>query len=178
MRSGTPADITGLLRAWSEGDQAALEKLIPLVKAELRRIARRYLERGRPDATLETAALINEANARLINLNQTKWQDRSHFFGVCARAMRSILVDYARARSSAKRGGGVRPVPLEDALAVCREQSADVVAVHEALNALRCTRPGTHAWAVRSRSSFCPNSPPGTRTPWNGSRGKLAPLPR
>ncbi|MEK7408414.1 MAG: ECF-type sigma factor [Acidobacteriota bacterium] len=106
------------------------------MEAELRRIARRYLERGRPDATLETAALINEAYARLIGLNHTSWRDRAHFFGVSARAMRSILVDYARARSSAKRGGGARPVPLEDALAVCRDRSADVVAVHEALNAL------------------------------------------
>lgn len=136
MNAGDSQDITGLLCAWSKGDQAALEKLIPLVERELRRMAKRYLERGRRDATLETTALINEAYARLIDLKQAGWQDRAHFFGVSARVMRSILVDYARARRSAKRGGGARPLPLEDALAVCRERSADVVAVHEALDAL------------------------------------------
>jgi len=136
MNAGEPDDISGLLRAWSEGDQAALTKLIPLVDTELRRIATRYLKRGRPDPGLQTTALISEAYARLIDLKQAGWQDRTHFFGVCARVLHSVLVDYARARRSAKRGGGARPVPLEDALAVCRERSADVIAVHEALNAL------------------------------------------
>jgi len=136
MDAGGSQDITGLLRAWSEGDQAALAKLTPLIDAELRRIAGRCLERGRPDSGLETTALINEAYARLINLKQAGWRDRAHFFAVSARVMRSILVDYARARRAAKRGGGARPLPLEDALAVCRARSADVVAVHEALNAL------------------------------------------
>jgi len=136
MNASRSQDITGLLCAWSKGDHAALGKLIPLVEAELRRIAKRYLERGRPDPALQTTGLINEAYTRLIDLKQAGWQDRAHFFGVCARIMRSILVDYARARRSAKRGGGARPVPLEDALAVCRERSADVVAVHEALDSL------------------------------------------
>ncbi|MBM3747270.1 MAG: sigma-70 family RNA polymerase sigma factor [Acidobacteria bacterium] len=136
MSAGDSQDISGLLRAWSQGDQAALARLIPLVETELRRIATRYLKRGRPDPALQTTALLDEAYARLIDLKQADWQDRAHFFGVSARVMRSILVDYARARRSAKRGGGARPVPLEDALAVCRERSADMVAVHEALNAL------------------------------------------
>jgi len=136
MSAGGSQDISGLLRAWSHGDQAALAKLTPLVDAELRRIARRCLERGRPDPGLQTTALINEAYTRLINLKQASWRDRAHFFAVSARVMRSILVDDARARRSAKRGGGAQPLPLEDALVVCRERSADVVAVHEALNAL------------------------------------------
>lgn len=136
MSAGDSQDISGLLRAWSQGDQAALARLIPLVETELRRIATRYLKRGRPDPALQTTALLDEAYARLIDLKQADWQDRAHFFGVSARVMRSILVDCARARRSAKRGGGARPVPLEDALAVCRERSADMVAVHEALNAL------------------------------------------
>jgi len=136
MNAGDSQGVTGLLRGWSKGDQAALAKLIPLVEAELRRIPRRYLERGRPASGLQTTALINEAYARLIDLKQAGWRDRAHFFGVSARVMRSVLVDYARARRSAKRGGGAGHLPLEDALAVCRQRSADVVAVHEALNAL------------------------------------------
>jgi RNA polymerase sigma factor (TIGR02999 family) len=136
MNAGAPKDITGWLRAWSKGDQAALEKLIPLVETELRRMAHRYLERGRPDAAVQTTALINQAYARLINLKKANWRDRAHFFAVSARIMRSILVDYARARRSAKRGGGGPPLPLEDALAVCRQRSAGVVAVHETLNKL------------------------------------------
>ena len=131
----SPLDITGLLRAWSEGDQAALETLIPLVDGELRRIARRYLERE-PPATLETTSLVDEAYAKLIDARQVEWRDRAHFFAVCAKIMRRILVDHARARRSAKRGGGLRPIPLDEGLAVSQEKSADLVAIDEALDAL------------------------------------------
>jgi len=132
----TPQDITGLLRAWSQGDQAALERLVPVVDAELRRIARRYLAVENPDPTLQTTALVNEAYLCLIDGQRADWHDRAHFFAVCARIMRHILVDHARARRSAKRGGGLEVVPLNEALAGCPEPSSDLAAVDEALNTL------------------------------------------
>jgi RNA polymerase sigma-70 factor, ECF subfamily len=132
----TPNEITGLLRAWSGGDRAALESLVPLVDQELRRIARRCLEKERHDVTLQTTALVNEAYLRLIDVKQVNWQDRAHFFAICAQIMRRILVDHARARQSAKRGGGVQSLPLDEALAACGEQAAGVVAIDDALEAL------------------------------------------
>ena len=136
MEVETPQDITGILRAWSQGDQAALERLVPLVDAELRRIARRYLAKEDPDPTLQTTALVNEAYLSLIDGKRADWHDRTHFFAVCARIMRHILVDYYRAHHSAKRGGGLEAVPLEEALAGCSEPSSDLVAIDEALNTL------------------------------------------
>jgi RNA polymerase sigma factor (TIGR02999 family) len=136
MESETPQDVTGLLRAWSQGDEAALERLVPLVDAELRRTARRYLEKESPDPTLQTTALVNEAYLCLIDRKRADWHDRTHFFAVCARIMRHILVDHARAHRSAKRGGGREAVPLEEALAGCLEPSSDLVAIDEALNTL------------------------------------------
>ena len=107
MGSETPQDVTGLLRAWSNGDQAALERLIPLVDAELHRIAKRYLEKEHQGQTLQTSSLVNEAYVRLIDVKHADWHDRAHFFAVSARIMRRILVDRARARRSAKHGGGL-----------------------------------------------------------------------
>jgi len=141
MGSETPHDVTALLRAWSQGDRAALERLIPLVDRELRRIARRYLEKERPDASLQTTALVNEAYARLIDRKRSDWHDRAHFFGVCAQIMRHILVDRARARRCAKRGGGLEQVPLDDAMAIAAEPTADLVAIDEALQALSVLDP-------------------------------------
>jgi len=132
----SPEDITGLLRAWSKGDSKALEFLIPLVDGELRRIARRRLREMRPDLTLTTTALVDEAYTRLIDIKQTSWQDRARFFALCARIMRGILVDHARAHASAKRGGGAPHVPIDEALSVARERSSELVAVDEALTAL------------------------------------------
>jgi RNA polymerase sigma factor (TIGR02999 family) len=136
MGSDTGSDITELLQAWSGGDPAALERLVPLVARELRLIAKRYLERESPDASLVTASLVNEAYVRLLGARQVAWKDHAHFFAVCAQIMRRILVDYARARRSAKRGAGMRPIPLDEALVVSQERAADLVALDEALEAL------------------------------------------
>lgn len=141
MASGAPQDITGLLRAWGRGDQAALERLIPLVNRELRQMASRCLQRQGPDPLLETTALVNEAYVRLIDVKQVGWRDRAHFFALCAQIMRGILVDYARARRYAKRGGGAAHISLDEALVVSQERSSDLVAIDDALNALSKTDP-------------------------------------
>lgn len=128
--------ITQILVDWGNGDEAALEKLTPLVYNELHRLARQYMRRERPGHTLQTSALVNEAFIRLIDWKNVKWQDRSHFFAVSARLMRRILVDFARSRNYAKRGGAARNVTLEEANVVSREKSADIVALNDALDSL------------------------------------------
>lgn len=132
----TPQEITALLLAWGNGDKAALDQLMPLVYDELRRIAHRYLGRERVGHTLQSAALVNEAYLKLIGERQMDWQNRAHFFAVAAQLMRMILVDYARTRNRDRRGGGAQRVSLEDALAVADEQSADLVALDDAMKAL------------------------------------------
>jgi RNA polymerase sigma factor (TIGR02999 family) len=129
-------DVTLMLQAWTAGDQSALEKLTPLVEAELRRLAHHYLARERSDHTLQTTALINEAWLRLIDWKQVSWQNRSHFFGVSARLIRYILVGFARTRKQHKRGGRAQHVSLDDAAAVSVDRSDDLVALDEALRAL------------------------------------------
>ncbi|HEX2522355.1 MAG TPA: sigma-70 family RNA polymerase sigma factor [Terriglobia bacterium] len=129
-------EVTGMLQAWCEGDQSALEKLTPIVEAELRRLAHHYLTQERSGHTLQTTALINEAWLRLIDWKQVSWQNRAHFFGVSARLMRYILVGFARARNQQKRGGGVQQVSLEEAVAVSAERSDDLVALDDALQTL------------------------------------------
>jgi RNA polymerase sigma factor (TIGR02999 family) len=133
--------VTALLQAWSSGDESALEGLIPLIYEELHRIARRYLNRERPDHTLQTTALINEAYLRLADTRRLVWQDRTHFFAIAAQMMRRILVDHARGRQNLKRGGAVRRVTLDEALTVCRERSAELVKLHDALTALFAVDP-------------------------------------
>ena len=128
--------ITELLVAWGKGDQAALEKLTPLVYNELHRLASRYMGRERRDHTLQTSALVNEAYLRLIDWKSVQWQNRAHFFAVSAQFMRRILVDFARARDYAKRGGGARKVSLDEAALLPAERGADLVALDEALNEL------------------------------------------
>lgn len=125
--------VTGLLLAWSDGDEAALEKLTPVVYAELHRLARRYMRRENAGHTLQTSALVNEAYLRLVDAHRVRWQNRSHFFAVSARIMRQILVDFARARQNLKRGGGARQVSLDEGLAVSPERGADLLALDEAL---------------------------------------------
>jgi len=134
----TPSDqgITQLLLAWSGGDQAALEKLTPLVYAELHRLAKGYMLGERPGHTLQTTALINEAYLRLIDWKNVRWQSRAHFFGIAAQVMRRILVDFARSRNYAKRGGGARQVPLDDAINVYEDPSAELIALDDALKSL------------------------------------------
>ena len=131
-----PREVTQLLLAWNDGDERALEKLVPLVYEELRRLARRRMRLERPDHTLQTTALINEAYVRLVDVHNVHWQNRAHFFALCARLMRRILVDYARGRRYAKRGGGAQPISLDQSVPVAPERSADLVAVDDALHAL------------------------------------------
>lgn len=125
-----------MLVDWGNGDQAALEKLTPLVYSELHRLARRYMTRERPGHTLQTSALVNEAYIRLIDWKNIHWQNRSHFFAVSAQIMRRILVDFARSRDYAKRGGGTRQVSLEEAAIAPSVRAADLVALDEAMNTL------------------------------------------
>src|SRR5579872_3897218 len=109
-------EVTWLLRAWGSGDQAALERLTPLVYAELRVIAHRYMRREKPGNSLQTSALVNEAYLKLVDLPQVSWQDRAHFFAVSASLMRRILVDAARARGAGKRGGQVVKMELNESI--------------------------------------------------------------
>lgn len=128
--------MTALLQAWSAGDDTALDRLVPLVHAELRRLARRYMRRERAGHTIQTTALIHEAYIRLVQSKAIAWQNRAHFFGISARLMRQVLVDFARERGYRKRGGGDRRVPLDEALLVTDGPDADVLALDAALDAL------------------------------------------
>jgi RNA polymerase sigma factor (TIGR02999 family) len=141
MTKASTQEITGLLRAWSNGDQGALEKLTPLVYEELHRLAARYMSRERAGHTLQTSALVNEAYLRLVDARSVRWQNRAHFFAVSAQIMRRILVDFARARHNLKRGGGARPVSLDQALLVSPELGPDVLALDEALDRLAVLNP-------------------------------------
>src|SRR5262249_13983315 len=136
MSADAPQEITQLLLAWGQGDQRALEQLIPLVQAELHRLASRYMQRERAGHLLQTTALVNEAYLRLIDQRQAQWQNRAHFFGVAANLMRRILVDFARARQYQKRGGAAQQVSLDEALVISAERDADLVALDDALAAL------------------------------------------
>ena len=129
-------DITELLRSWKEGDETALEKLTPLVYRELHRQASRYMRREQADHTLQATALVNEAYVRLIDWHNVQWQNRAHFFGVVAQLMRRVLVDYARSRRYDKRGGGVRPLNLDEAPPVADDKLSLLVEIDEALNRL------------------------------------------
>lgn len=129
-------EVTQLLKAWGQGDDGALGRLIPLVQNELHRLARRYMSRERPDHTLQTTALVNEVYLRLVDMPQMSWQDRAHFFAISARMMRRILTDFARSRNYQKRGGTALHVSFDEALAVSQEQDAEIVAIDDALSQL------------------------------------------
>ena len=140
QRAETPAhaalhEVSRLLRAWSDGDQNALAGLTPIVYAELRRLAHRYMRRERPGHSLQTTALVNEAYMRLVDYKRMQWQDRAHFFAVSAQLMRRILVEHAR-RHNLKRGAGVPHVSLEEAAMVGCGRAADLVALDHAMNDL------------------------------------------
>jgi RNA polymerase sigma factor (TIGR02999 family) len=132
----TSHEFTGLLQAWSAGDEKALEKLTPLAYAELHRAARNYMAGERSQHTLQTTALINEVYLRLGDFQRVEWQNRAHFCGICAQLMRRILVDFARSHRSLKRGGGAFALQLDEALIVSREHRADLVALDDALKDL------------------------------------------
>ncbi len=136
MISPRPHQITQLLRDWGDGDQHALDRLVPLVQGELHKLAHRYMARERHGHTLQSTALVNEVYLRLVRARNLAWQDRAHFFAVCAQSMRRILTDYARSRRSAKRSGGAQQVSLDEAPEVSRQPRADLVALDDALNRL------------------------------------------
>lgn len=136
MCPNSSAQITKLLDNWQQGDQEARDELIRLVYGELRRMARQRLWRQRPDRTLQSAALVNEAYLRLVQQKSPEWQNRAHFFGVAAQMMRNILVDYARNRFAAKRGGGAQRVSLETEFGIARQPEIDLLALDESLQKL------------------------------------------
>jgi RNA polymerase sigma factor (TIGR02999 family) len=134
---GSSSDaVSQLLQRWSDGDKGALDQLMPLVYAELRRMARRYMLQQPSGHTLQTTALIHEAYLRLVGHSEKRWESRAHFFGVAAQAMRHILVDYARARHASKRGGEARVVSLDEAAIVSEERAAELVSLDDALKEL------------------------------------------
>ena len=128
--------VTQLLAAWGDGDQAALDQLVPMVYEELRRLARSYMRRERQNHTLQTTALVNEAYVRLVDQKHVRWQNRAHFFAISAQLMRRILVDHARRRGYQKRGGGALQVTLAGAESLTDERTPDLVALDEALTSL------------------------------------------
>ena len=128
--------VTQLLQQWSRGDDAAVVELTPLVYEELRRLAHHYMEGQRPNHTLQTTALVNEAYLRLADQTNPNWQSRAHFFAVAAQAMRQILVSYARSNRAQKRGGGAFKIELDEAAILSPEQSKEIVDLHEALERL------------------------------------------
>src|SRR2546422_328128 len=136
MPSVSPHRVTQLLAEWSDGDNAALVELTPLVYEELRRSAHHFMEGQRPDHTLQTTALVDEAYLRLADQTNPSWQNRAHFLAVAARAMRQILVNYARSNRAQKRGGGALKVELDEAAILSPEQSKEIVDLHEALERL------------------------------------------
>jgi RNA polymerase sigma factor (TIGR02999 family) len=128
--------ITQLLIEWRDGDQTALDRLIPLVHQELRRLAHHYLKRERQEHTLQTTALVNEAYLKLVDHKGMHWQNRAHFFAVAAQAMRRILVDHARTRDALKRGGGLAMTSLDEAATIADTQAAELLALNDALDQL------------------------------------------
>jgi len=134
-------EVTRLLQAWSEGDQSAVDRLIPLVYQELHRLAHHYLVRERSGHMLQTIALLNEAYVRMVDSAKPSWQSRTHFYAVSAQVMRRILVDWARSRQALKRGGMEQPIELEEALVVADAPGADLVGLDDALKALAAIDP-------------------------------------
>ena len=141
MTGPAPHEVTLLLRNWRQGDHSALDKLIPVVYDELRRIAHHYMARERAGHTLQTTALVNEAYLRLIDADGVEWKDRAHFFAVSANVMRRVLVEIARSRGSRKRGGDACQVELEEAVIPPKSRDTDLVALDDALNALAAIDP-------------------------------------
>ncbi len=136
MTTPTSSQITSLLIDWSNGDQTALEKLLPLVERELHRLAHNYMRREKPNHTLQTSDLMNEAYLKLVDQKKTQWQNRAHFFGIAARIMRRILLNYARDQQRQKRGGKAVQISLSDVSVVYLDKTAELIALDEALERL------------------------------------------
>jgi RNA polymerase sigma factor (TIGR02999 family) len=141
MAMPSSLEVTQLLLAWGQGEQEALQKLIPLVHAELSCLAHHYMSGERTSHTLQTTALVNEAYLRLVDSSQVRWQNRAHFFAVSAQLMRRILVDFARSRNYLKRGGGAQQVMLDEAMLISEGPDIDVVLLDDALTALAAVDP-------------------------------------
>jgi RNA polymerase sigma factor (TIGR02999 family) len=139
--SSEPRTVTQLLLAWREGDRSALDRLMPLVYEELRRLAAHYMRGERTGHTLQTTALVNEAYLRLVDHKNIQWQNRTHFFAVASQAMRRVLVDHARSRGYAKRGGGSHRVTFDEGALISHEQDPDLLALDEALSRLSAIDP-------------------------------------
>ncbi len=135
------SEVTQLLQQWSEGRQEALDRLLPQIYAELRRLAAGYLWHERRDHTLQATALVHEAFLKLVDQRAVRWQSRAHFFGIAAQAMRRILVDHARAHTAAKRGDGDRPLSLDDVVVSAAMPDAELLALHEVLTRLETIDP-------------------------------------
>lgn len=131
-----PETVTQLLLAWSDGDATALDRLLPYVETELRRLASYHMRREKAGHTLQTTALVNELYLKLVDQTQAKWQNRAHFFAVSAQLMRRILVDYARRQLRSKRGGGVSELALDEAVIISQEKSEDILSLNDALDRL------------------------------------------
>lgn len=136
-----PQEVTQLLVDWGNGNQAALDRLMPVVYTELRQLAHRYMRRERPGHTMQTTALIHEAYLRLVDQNQVRWQHQAHFFGIAARLMRQILIEHARSRTRAKRGGGVGTISLDEAAIVSQARATELLALDDALERLATIDP-------------------------------------
>ena len=136
MASGSAPDVTQLLLSWSQGDQGALEQLMPLVYGELRRLASSYLRRERSNHTLQSTALVHEAFMRLVNQQDVQWRNRAHFYAIAAQMIRRILVDYARSQHAEKRGSGAVKLALDDAMAVPQPGDVDLLGLNDALDRL------------------------------------------
>ena len=141
MRADSRPDVTRLLKAWSEGNEEALEELAPIVFAELKQLARRHMAQERANHTLESGALVNEAYLRLVDWKNVQWQNRAHFFAAAAQMMRRILVDHARARGYQKRGGEIQKVQLDESALVSESRSASLIALDDALQRLTSIDP-------------------------------------
>jgi len=139
--ASTPQQVTQLLVEWGNGNQAALDQLMPLVYAELRKMAKRHMRQQRPGHTLQTTALVHEAFFKLVGESGKQWENRAHFFGVAAQAMRHVLVDYARSAHAQKRGGARQPVTLDEAMAISTERLAEVIELDDCLTVLAKLHP-------------------------------------
>lgn len=141
MTRAAPEEVSQLLKEWSDGDEAALDKVMPIVYQELRRLAHHYMRRERPGHTLQTTALVNEAYMRLADYKKMRWQSRAHFFAVAAQVMRRILVEQARSKNFAKRGGGAQKISLDETAVISPGRSTEVIAVDDALTELESWDP-------------------------------------
>ena len=139
--ASTPQQVTQLLAEWGRGSQAALDQLMPIVYAELHKMAKRHMNRQRPGHTLQTTALVHEAFFKLVGDAGKQWENRSHFFGVAAQAMRHVLVDYARSARAKKRGGAQPVIPLEEAMTISTMRLSEVIALDDCLTALAKLHP-------------------------------------